>query len=113
MTEDTRRAGRATQSGSTRTILLTLGGVAAATAPAWLFAIAAGAFGPRTATLAFALPVLASTALAIWASLALRRRGSRGAALTVGIVALVIGVLMYVAWAYLAGLGIRFGDGPL
>jgi hypothetical protein len=66
--------------------------------------------GPRTTVLSFAVPVLLSTALAVWATLNLGSRRSRWA---VGITAIVVGVVSYPIWFYLASLGIRFGDGPL
>ncbi|WP_353815985.1 hypothetical protein [Agromyces sp. SYSU T00266] len=93
---------------------LTVAGIVAGLGPLWLFAIAAFAGpGPWTSSLIFAVPVLASTTVAIWAALRLARRGHRAAAWTVAIVALVAGVIGYAAWVYLASLGIRFGDGPL
>lgn len=93
---------------------LVVAGIVGGLGPLWLFAIAAFAGpGPRTSALVFGIPVLATTAVAIWASLRLARRGERAAAWSVALVALIGGLIGYVAWVYLASLGIRFGDGPL
>jgi len=89
-------------------------GIVCALAPVWLFAIAAFVgLGPASATLVFALPVLASTVVAVLAWVRLRKVGARGAALTVGILALVFGLVGYFLWVNLAITGIQFGDGPL
>ncbi|MCD2444361.1 hypothetical protein LQ757_18935 [Agromyces sp. SYSU K20354] len=89
-------------------------GIVLGLAPAWLFVIAAfTGLGPATASLTFALPVLAATAGTVWAWVQLRRAGAIGPERVVAIVAIVPGILGYGAWVYLANLGIRFGDGPL
>lgn len=93
-------------------------GLICATAPAWLFAwvglgsFGGGGVGPRTATLTFAVPVVLSTVLAIWIAVRLARRDERRIGLVIGWITLVIGVIAYAAWIYLATLGIQFGDGP-
>ncbi len=99
---------------STSTAVWVTVGIIAGLGPAWLFAIAAfSGLGPASASASFALPVLAATAIAMWIAVRLARAGARTAALTVGIVALVAGVLADIAWVYLAALGVQFGNGPL
>ncbi|GEM_PF-5299245 len=89
-------------------------GIVCALAPMWLFAIAAFVgLGPASATLVFALPVIASTVVAVSAWARLRKVGARGAALTVGILAIVFGLVGYFLWANLAWVGMQFGNGPL
>lgn len=89
-------------------------GVIAGLGPLWLFAVAAfSRLGPASASMAFGVPVLVTTAVAVWIALRLGTVGARTAALTVGWVALVAGVLGYIPWIYIAALGIQFGNGPL
>ncbi|WP_353807186.1 hypothetical protein [Agromyces sp. SYSU T00194] len=91
-----------------------IAGIVCALAPVWLFAIAAFVgLGPASATLVFALPVVVSSVVAILAFLRLRKVGARGAALTVGILTIVFGVVGYFLWINLAWTGMQFGDGPL
>lgn len=89
-------------------------GLICGTAPGWLFVIAAlGGPGPLTASLIYALPVLASTTLAVWIAVRLLSVGVRSGGITVGVVTLVVGILAYPAWIYLLALGLQYGDGPV
>ena len=89
-------------------------GIIGGIAPAILFVASAfSGLGPRTAVLVSAAPVLIATAVTIWVGLRLQRSGRKAAARWVAGIAIVVGVPAYVAWIYLASLGIQFGDGPL
>ncbi len=89
-------------------------GLLCALGPLWLFSIAAFVgLGPASATWVFAAPVLLSTVVAIWAVVRLRRLDAARAAITVGVVLVLAGVLGYFLWVNLAILGMTMGDGPL
>lgn len=68
--------------------------------------------GPRTAAMVYTLPILLSTLLAIMLAVLLVRRGQRRWGMTVGWIALVVGVISYVVWAIVVVVGFQSGDGP-